>query len=129
MPQIKMPVPVLLMLTLGPAAMIGATLWIVNDIVPACSITEGQRVPAPDARYDLVTFTRTCGDTPANMQAAVVPLGEEVPYDAASFVSVMAEVDLEPRWRDSGTIEITLPRNAEILRQDDTVAGMGVVYR
>jgi hypothetical protein len=129
MPQIKMPVPVLLALTLGPAAVIGATLWIVSDMVPTCSITEFQRMPAPDGQFDLVTFTRTCGDTPENMQAAVVPLREMVPYDAASFVSVLAAADLEPRWSDAGTIEITLPDNAEILRQDGTVAGIDVVYR
>jgi hypothetical protein len=109
--------------------MIGATLWIVSDMVPTCSITEVQRMPAPDAQFDLVTFTRTCGDTPENMQAAVVPLGEMVPYDAASFVSVMAAVDLEPRWSGTSMIEITLPENAEILRQDAAVAGIEVLYR
>ena len=129
MPQTKMPVPVLLILTLAPAALIGATLWIISDIVPTCSINEIQRMPSPDAQFDLVTFTRTCGDTPENMQAAVVPLGELVPYDAASFVSVLAATALEPRWSDTGTVEITLPKDAEILRQDPSGAGIDVVYR
>ncbi|SMQ70222.1 hypothetical protein SAMN06295905_1835 [Devosia lucknowensis] len=124
-----MPVPVLLTLTMAPVALIGATLWLVSDIVPTCSITEFQRMPAPDGAYDLVTFTRTCGDTPENMQAALVPLNEQVPFDAASFVSVLAAADLEPGWTADGEIGITLPDGAEILRQDTTVAGIDVIYR
>lgn len=129
MPKIKMPVPVLLILTVGPALFIGATLWMVNGLVPACSVEEQQRLPAPDAQFDLVTFTRDCGDTAANIQAALVPPGEEVPFDAASFVSVAAAADLAPRWDAYGNIEITLPEGAEVLRQDDAVAGISVIYR
>ncbi|MCP8883795.1 hypothetical protein NIM87_09820 [Devosia sp. XJ19-1] len=129
MPKTKMPFPVLLALTLGPALAIGTTLWVVSDMVPTCSITEIQRLPSPDGLLDLVTFTRTCGDTPDNMQAALVPQGEQVPYEAASFVSVLAEVDLEPEWMTNAQIEINLPEDAEILRRDDTVAGVAVTYR
>lgn len=129
MPQIKMPVPVLLILTVGPALLIGATLWIANDLVPACEVTETQRLTAPDNQFDLVTFSRDCGDTPPNIQAALVPPGEEVPYDAASFVSVGEATDLAPRWDAYGNIEITLPADADILRKDETVAGLTVIYR
>ena len=129
MPQTKMPFPVLMALTLGPALAIGTTLWVVSDMVPTCSLTEAQRLPSPDDVFDLVTYARTCGDTPDNMQASIVPLGEQVPYDAASFVSVLAAVDLEPRWLDAAHVEITLPSDAEILRQDHTVAGITVIYR
>lgn len=125
----RMPLPVLVILTVGPALMIGATLWVVNDLVPTCSITEIQRVTAPDSQFDLVTFSRACGDTPDNMQAALVPAGELVPYDAASFVSVLAAADLEPRWLTNTQIEINLPEDAEILRQDDSVAAVTVSYR
>lgn len=125
----RMPLPVLVILTVGPALMIGATLWVVNDLVPTCSITEIQRVTAPDSQFDLVTFSRACGDTPDNMQAALVPAGELVPYDAASFVSVLAATDLEPRWLTNTQIEINLPEDAEILRQDDSVAAVTVSYR
>lgn len=125
----KMPVGILLALTIGPAIAIGMTLWVVNDMVPACAIFQAQRLPSPDAQFDLVTFSRSCGDTPPNIQAALVPPGEQVPFDAASFVSIAAEVDLAPRWDASGNIEITLPENVEILRQDDTVAGLTVTYR
>jgi hypothetical protein len=125
----KMPTAVLLALTAGPALAIGVTLWVVNDMVPACTLTESQRLTSPDEQFDLVTFSRDCGDTPENMQAALVPPGEPVPYDAASFVSVLAGTDLEPGWTESGTIEINLPEDAEILRQDETVAGIAVAYR
>jgi len=129
MPKAKMPVAVLLALTAGPALAIGVTLWVVNDMVPACVVTEVQRLTAPDAEYDLVTFSRACGETPPNIQAALVPPGEPVPFDAASFVSVAARVDLSPRWTEQGTIEITLPETDEVLRRDSTVAGIDVAYR
>ncbi|UYO00925.1 MAG: hypothetical protein KIT02_06910 [Devosia sp.] len=129
MPQTKMPTPVLLALTVGPAILIGATLWVVGDLVPACTVTEDSRQTSPDGQFDLVTFSRDCGDTPANIQAALVPPDEEVPFDAASFVSVAAMADLAPRWDGYGNIEITLPQGAEILRQDDAVAGITVIYR
>ena len=86
MPKTKMPVPILLALTLGPALMIGSTLWVVNDLVPACTITEAQRLTAPDDQFDLVTFSRS-------------------------------------------SIGITLPPDAEILRQDPSVAGIAISYR
>lgn len=129
MPKTKMPVPILLALTIGPALMIGSTLWVVNDLVPACTITEAQRLTSPDDQFDLVTFSRSCGDTPANVQAALVPPGEAVPFDAASFVSVAAAADLAPAWNADGSIGITLPKDAEILRQDPNVAGIAISYR
>ncbi len=125
----KMPLPVVLALTGGPALMIGMTLWFVNDLVPTCTVTETARLTSPDRRFDLVTFTRDCGDTPPNIQAALVPPNEEVPFDAASFVSVAAAVDLAPRWDAYGNVEIALPSDAEILRQDEVVAGIPVIYR
>lgn len=125
----KMPPAVLLALTAGPALAIGVTLWVVNDMVPACTLSESQRLTSPDEQFDLVTFSRDCGDTPANIQAALVPKGEDVPYDAASFVSVAAAADLEPAWTENGAIEINLPEDADIFRRDETVAGIAVTYR
>jgi hypothetical protein len=129
MPKVQMPIPVLLALTVGPALMIGATLWIAGGLVPACTVTETSRLTSSDNQFDLVTFSRDCGDTPPNIQAALVPPNEEVPFDAASFVSVAAQVDLAPRWDANGNIEITLPPGTDALRRDDTVAGISVIYR
>ncbi|MFD2646794.1 hypothetical protein ACFSX5_03190 [Devosia albogilva] len=130
MPAIRFPLPALILMTTLPAAMIGATLWVVSDLVPACTITEETRSTAPDGQFDLVTFSRRCGDdTPANIQAALVPPGEPIPDDAASFFSLAADADLQPRWDAYGNVELTLPEGAEPLRQDDTVAGINVVYR
>ncbi|MEQ8599303.1 MAG: hypothetical protein RLP98_05195 [Devosia sp.] len=129
MPKAKMPVAVLIALTAGPALAIGMTLWVVNDMVPACVVTEAQRLTAPDGEYDLVTFSRACGETPPNIQAALVPPGEAVPFDAASFVSIAEATELTPRWIAEGQIEITLPETGEVLRQDEAVAGITIVYR
>lgn len=109
--------------------MIGVTLWFVNDMVTACTVTETARLTSPDNQFDLVTFSRDCGGTPPNIQAALVPPNEEVPFDAASFVSVAAAADLAPRWDAYGNIEVTLPAGADILRQDEAVAGISVIYR
>lgn len=124
-----MPLAILLALTVGPAIAIGTTLWFVNDLVPECVLTEASRQTAPDGQYDLVTFSRACGETAPNIQAALVPPGEAVPFDAASFLSIAADADLAPRWTTDGEVELTLPANAEILRQDRTVAGVAVIYR
>lgn len=125
----KMPPALLLALTLGPAILIGTTLWFVTDLIPACTITEEQRLPAPDGQFDLVVFSRDCGDTAPNSQAALVPPGEAVPVDAASFVSIAAATGLTPRWQAAESIDIALPPAAEIFRQDASVAGIAVTYR
>lgn len=129
MPQMKMPPAILIALTLGPAIAIGATLWLVNDMIPECVVAEHERLTAPDNQFDLVTFSRACGPTEANVQAALVPPGEDIPFDAASFASIGADADLQPRWDAYGNIELTLPEGAEIHRQDDAVAGISVIYR
>jgi hypothetical protein len=129
MPQMKMPPAILIALTVGPAIAIGMTLWLVNDMIPECVVTEHQRITAPDNQFDLVTFSRACGPTEPNIQAALVPPGAQVPFDAASFVSVGSEANLQPRWDGYGNIEMILPEGAEIYRQDDAVAGIGVIYR
>jgi hypothetical protein len=129
MPQVKMPPAILLALTLGPALAIGMTLWLVNDMIPECVVSEHHRLTAPDNQFDLVTFSRACGPTEPNIQAALVPPGEAVPFDAASFVSLGSETDLQARWDANGNIELTLPQDAEIYRQDESVAGISVIYR
>jgi hypothetical protein len=125
----KMPVPVLLALTLGPAIAIGATLWIVTDLIPECAIAEQSRLASPDGTFDLVLFSRNCGDTPPNVQAAIAPHGEALPYDAASFFSAMTEAPVEAKWTANDAVEVTPTEGATILRRDDAVAGIAVTYR
>jgi hypothetical protein len=129
MPRAKFPVPVLLALVALPALLIGATLWMVGDLVPACEVTERQRLTSPDQQFDLVVFSRFCGDTQPNTQAALVPPGDEIPFDAASFFSTDVEAELSPQWLAADALAITRPANAEIYRDDETVAGITVTYR
>jgi hypothetical protein len=105
------------------------TLWFVTSLFPECEVEERQRLTAPDGQFDLVIFGRDCGETPPNTQAALVPPGETVPFDAASFFSAAAEADLSPRWDAYGNVELALPAGIEILRQDEAVAGVSVIYR
>lgn len=125
----SIPPAVLLALTLGPALAIGATLWFVNDLFPECVVTEHQRLTAPDNEFDLVIFSRACGTTEPNMQAALVPPGEVIPFDAASFASIATDADLHPRWDAYGNVELSLPDSAEVYRRDESVAGVSVIYR
>jgi len=118
-----------MVLTLGPALAIGMTLWLVNDLIPECVVTERQRLASPDNEFDLVVFSRACGATEPNSQAALVPPGEEIAFDAASFASIGTDADLQPRWDGYGNVELTLPEGAEIYRQDESVAGVSVIYR
>lgn len=129
MPRAKMPVPVLLAFTLLPAIAIGATLWIVGDLVPACTIEEHSRLTSPDQQFDLVVFSRDCGDTEPNTQAALVPPGEEIPFDAASFFSAGADADLAAQWLAADSIAITRPIGATVFRDDASVAGVTVTYK
>lgn len=130
MPKANMPSAVFWALILGPTIAIGTTLWFVNDLFPECEVTESQRITAPDNQFDLVTFSRYCGATiTPNMQAALVPSGKTLSADIASFVSVGAEADLQPRWDAYDNIELTLPQDAEIFLRNDTIAGVSVIYR
>ena len=125
----KIPVPVFLALTVLPAIAIGATLWMVSGLVPACEINEQERLTSPDAQFDLVVFSRSCGDTAPNTQAALVPPGEEIPFDAASFFSIGAAADLDPQWLSAGELSVARPAGTEIFRDDATVAGVAVTYK
>lgn len=129
MPKMKMPPAVLAALTLGPALAIGMTLWFVNDLLPECVVTEHQRVTSPDDKFDLVVFSRACGPTPPNTQAALVPPGEAVQFDAASFYSVAVDANLAAAWDEDGRITIDAPEAVEPLRQDSAVAGVTVIYQ
>ena len=120
----------LIILTTLPALAVGGLLWALTGLLPSCSTTEHARLTAPDRAYDLVVFSRSCGpDTGHNTQAALLPVGDDVPEDAASFVSIAADADLAPRWDGFGNIELTIPGGTKIYRQDETVAGVAVIYR
>lgn len=120
----------LVLFTTLPALLVGALLWLTAGFLPSCSTIETLRLTAPDGAFDLVVFSRTCGpDTGPNTQAALIPAGDSLPEDAASFVSIGADADLAPRWDGFGNIELSVPGTAKIYRQDDSVAGIAVVYR
>jgi hypothetical protein len=77
-----------------------------------------------------VVFSRACGAaTGPNTQAALIPAGEDLPEDAASFLSIGAKAQLAPRWDGFGNIELSVPADAPVYRQDDSVAGVTVIYR
>lgn len=126
----KFPLRAWLLFTTLPALVIGGALWLLADAVPGCSVTEHQRLPAPDGKFDLVTFSRACGeDTPANTQAALLPPDDAIPDDVVSFLSVGATTDFAARWIAADALEMTLPADAHLYRHDDAVAGVTVTYR
>ena len=126
----KFPLSLFILLTALPATIVGGGLWYLSTLVPACSVDIAERLTSPDGQFDLVAFSRDCGtSTGPNSQAALIPAGDDLPEDAASFASIGMAADLAPRWDGFGNIELTLPEGAEIYRQDDTVAGIAVIYR
>lgn len=126
----KFPFRIFLLLTALPAALIGSGLWYLSNLLPSCTINEQARLTSPDSQFDLVVFSRDCGaSTGPNTQAAVIPAADVMPDDGASFASIGVAADLAPRWDGFGNIELTIPEDAEIYRQDDTVAGIAVIYR
>lgn len=126
----KFPFRTFLLLTALPAVLIGGGLWYLSGLLPSCAINEHTRLTSPDSQFDLLVFSRDCGtSTGPNTQAALIPAGDILPEDAASFASVGIAADLAPRWDGFGNIELTLPEGAEIYRNDETVAGIAVIYR
>ena len=126
----RFPLRAWLAFTTAPAIVIGGGLWLLAEAIPACVVTEQSRLPAPDGAFDLVTFSRLCGDdTPANSQAALLPPGEAIPEDVASFLSVAADTDFASRWTAADRLEMTLPSGVRLYRHDDGVAGVTVTYR
>ena len=125
----KFPLRLFALLTTAPAILVGGGLWYLSGLAPGCTTAISDRLTAPDAQFDLVVFSRSCGVTSPNTQAAVIPAGDDLPEDATSFASIGVAADLDPRWDGFGSIELTLPVGARIYRQDDSVAGIAVIYR
>ncbi|UXN68646.1 hypothetical protein N8A98_15465 [Devosia neptuniae] len=129
-PNNKFPLRTLLALTTIPALLVGGLLWYASSLLPSCQTTQHARLPSPDSAFDLVIFSRDCGATTgANTQAALIPNGDSLPDDAASFPSIGASADLAPRWTGPTSITLTIPPAAQIYRRDDSVAGIAVIYR
>lgn len=126
----RFPLRAFILFTTVPAAIVGGVLFYLSTLLPDCAMVENERLPSPDGQFDLVIFARDCGaTTTANTQAALIPPGDTLPEDAASFFSVGVAADLDPRWDGFGNIELSAPAGANIYRQDDSVAGVSVIYR
>lgn len=119
----------LLALAVVPGLLVGAGLWILVGLLPECTTSVGQTLASPDGVRQVVVFSRECGATTgANTQAAIVPVGQSLADGADGFLSIEGTHDLDPRWDGFGNLELTLPANAEISRQDEP-AGVTIIYR
>ena len=119
----------LLAITLVPSVLIGALLWWLGGLVPECRNTELSRLTSPDASTDVVAFSRDCGTGGSNTQAATMPAGEGLDVEANAFLAIEGTATPVLRWDGFGNIEVTLPPDAEIVRQEDEVAGIAIIYR
>jgi len=115
----------LLALAVVPGLLVGAVLWFLVGLVPECANSVTQTLASPDGSRQLVVFSGACG---ANTEAAILPVGQALADDAAGFLSIEGTHGLDPRWDGFGNLELTLPPDAEIHRQDDP-AGVTVIYR
>jgi hypothetical protein len=128
-PGRKFSLPLLVALTIGPALIVGAGLWLLADFVPQCTPDLREDVTSPDGAATLAVFGLDCGaQTGTNTQAAIHPAAEPFsPDNAEVFFAADGTHELSPRWRE-GTIMIDAPEGATITRQLDRVGSFPVAY-
>ena len=124
----RFPFRLFVLLTAVPALLIGIGLWYLSSLLLDCAITERARLTSPDGRFDLVTFSSDCGPA-ITTQLALVPTGHVMNEDDVGFASVVTIGGVAAHWTATGSIEAQLPQDAEVYRQDQTVAGIVVLYR
>jgi len=96
----------------------------------ACATTIKRMVPSSDATRTAVIFERECGATaPFNTQVSLVPNGESFsPGRYPSFLSIGGQHALAIRWTGERALEVDLPQNDRVFRNETTVDDVSVTY-
>jgi len=96
----------------------------------ACATTIKRMVPSSDATRTAVIFERECGATaPFNTQVSLVPKGESFsPGRYPSFLSIGGQHALAIRWTGERALEVDLPQNDRVFRNETTVDDVSVTY-
>lgn len=96
-----------------------------------CDTVVRRTVPSPSGKAALVVFERDCGaTTPFNTQVSLLPAKKTFsPAAYPSFLSVRERQDLHVRWLDEASVEIVVPPDAQVYRQEPSVGGVAVTYK
>lgn len=108
---------------------LGYGLWSVMDDFGACATVEERSIPSPDGRTRIVVFGRACNATvPLNTQLSVSPVdGRFSPETSPPFLVTRAS-SITAAWRSNTEVEVELPGDAVVYRQDKRVGNIGVSY-
>jgi hypothetical protein len=96
-----------------------------------CSVTPRRVLPSPKAEVNLVIFEVDCGaTTPFNTQASIVPSGAIFSRETyPPFFVVKDRHELVAAWLEDRQVEIVVPHDEQVYRQDSMASGIAVVYK
>jgi len=96
-----------------------------------CDVTTKEKVVSPNRDLIAVVFEKNCGaTTPENTQIGIQRSSSRSPEnDLTPFVVVHGHHRLAIKWLDNDHIEITLPKNDKVYRQNSHAEGVSVTYR
>jgi hypothetical protein len=96
-----------------------------------CDVTVKRKIPSPHYRRLAVVFEKDCGaTTPFNTQVSIAAGTKPFSSDKfPSFLSLRGQHALTVGWLDEETIQIEIPKGAEVFRQDRRADGVAVLYR
>jgi len=100
-------------------------------VADLCGVAVHRIFPTPDAKAVLITFDVSCGaTTPFSTQVSLLPSGVEFSREKyPAFFVVEGQHDLAVHWRNDGEIEIVIPRNKQVYRQEPSANGIAVTYK
>jgi hypothetical protein len=96
-----------------------------------CSVTPRRVLPSPDAKANLVVFEVDCGATTSfNTQVSIVPSGAKFSRETyPPFFVVKERHELVAAWVGDRQVEIVVPHDEQVYRQDSMVSGIAVIYK
>jgi hypothetical protein len=96
-----------------------------------CSVTPRRVLPSPTAEVNLVIFEVDCGATTSfNTQASIVPSGAKFSRERyPPFFVVKHRHELVAAWAGDREVEIVVPRDEQVYRQESIVSDIAVIYK
>jgi hypothetical protein len=120
-----------------PAAWISGTFIYMHFFFNLCDLTVHKIVPSPYGKYSMVIHSIDCGAaTRFNSRASLALLGREfIPERSLQFLHLRGLYNIDVKWFDEHTIEISTPGNPEafnepnIVWRENTLNGFSFVYK
>ncbi len=121
---------VILMIALG-VAIYKTDRWYRALVADLCGVTVHRVLPAPDIKVALLEFDVSCGATTGfSTQLSLLPGGSDFDRDKyPPFFIVGGRHNLVVQWTNDGKIEIVIPPNEQVYRQELSANGTAVIYK